>query len=114
MTLVYKICRASDWQEAEAQGTYRGSSDDHRDGFIHLSAGHQLKETARRHFAGQSDLILVAFEAAALQPVLKWEPSRGGDLFPHAYGTIPTGSARWTRPLPLRDGIHHFTSDVIP
>ena len=55
MTLVYKICRASDWREAVAQGAYRGSSDDRRDGFIHLSAGHQLKETAQRHFAGQSD-----------------------------------------------------------
>ena len=114
MTLVYKICRVSDWQEAMAQGAYRGSSDDHRDGFIHLSAGHQLKETARRHFAGQSDLILVAFDAASLQPILKWEPSRGGDLFPHAYGTIATGSAWSTRPLPLRDGVHHFPPDAIP
>src|SRR5947207_12145623 len=88
MTLIYKICRASDWQEAAAQGTYRGSGDDHRDGFIHLSAGHQVQETARRYFAGQSHLILIAFDAKALEPMLKWEPSRGGDLFPHVYGTI--------------------------
>jgi uncharacterized protein (DUF952 family) len=111
MTLVYKICRAQDWREAAAQGTYRGSPDDHRDGFIHLSAGHQLRGTAKCHFAGQTDLVLVTFDAAALGSLLKWEPSRGGELFPHVYGAIAAQSALRVEPLPLREG-GHFPPDL--
>jgi uncharacterized protein (DUF952 family) len=112
MTLVYKICRVEDWQGAVAEGAYRGSPDDRRDGFIHLSAGHQVRETAARHFAGQSGLVLVAFEAKALGPHLKWEPSRRGNCFPHVYGEIAARSALRVTPLPWRDGAHQFPSDI--
>ncbi|MGB3719412.1 MAG: DUF952 domain-containing protein [Proteobacteria bacterium] len=104
--LVYKILPESDWQEACRLGKYFGSEDDLRDGFIHLSAGHQVAGTAARHFRGMKNLILVAFAAGDLGDGLKWEPSRGGDLFPHLYGPLPTNAALWTKPLPLgADGV---------
>jgi uncharacterized protein (DUF952 family) len=112
MTLVYKICRARDWQEAVAKGAYRGSADDHRDGFIHLSAAHQLRETAKRHFTGETDLVLLAFEAESLGPSLRWEPSRGGDLFPHLYGMLAPASVAWTAELPWCDGLHNFPPEI--
>jgi uncharacterized protein (DUF952 family) len=114
MTLVYKICRAHDWRHAVMQGTYDGSEHDRRDGFIHLSAVHQLRDTAARHFAGQSDLVLVAFDTARLEPSLRWELSRGGDLFPHVYGSIATKDALWAKPLPWRDDEHDFPPGVVP
>lgn len=104
--LVYKILPESDWQEACQVGKYRGNLDDLRDGYIHLSAGHQVAGTAARHFRGMKDLILVAFAASDLGDALKWEPSRGGELFPHLYAPLPTSAALWTRPLPLgADGV---------
>ena len=99
MTTIYKICPWSLWQAAEAEGVFRGSADDTRDGFIHFSTARQLAETAAKHFARQSDLILVAVDAARLGPPLKWEPSRGGALFPHLYGPLPFDAVRWVRPL---------------
>jgi uncharacterized protein (DUF952 family) len=112
MTVVYKICSAAEWRDAVAAGAYRGSAGDRRDGFIHLSAGHQVSETARRHFAGATDLILAAFDAEALGNALAWEASRGGDLFPHFYGALPVGNALWTAPLPWRDGTHQLPPDI--
>lgn len=86
----YKICRASEWQAAVAEGVYRGGEHDARDGFIHLSRAHQLGETARKHFAGQTDLVVLEVQADRLGPSLREEPSRGGELFPHLYGPLPT------------------------
>jgi len=100
VTTIYKICEQAAWQEAERLGVYRGSAVDHRDGFIHFSTAAQLGETAARHFAGQSDLMLVAVDGGALAAALKWEASRGGALFPHLYGTLPVAAVRWARPLP--------------
>ena len=101
--IVFKILPASEWRAACACGHYSGSADDARDGFIHLSAGHQLAGTAAKHFRHQPSLILVAFEATALEPELIWEQSRGGDFFPHLYAPMPTACALWTKPLPLGD-----------
>jgi len=104
--IVYKICARIEWEAAAATGTYHGSNPDRRDGFIHLSAFHQLAGTAAKYFRGASDLVLVAFDTASLGPSLKWEVSRDGDSFPHLYGTLPTAAARWVHPLPLGpDGI---------
>ncbi len=97
--LIYKVCPAAAWREATAAGTYRGSKDDLRDGFIHFSTKAQLPGTLRRHFAGQRDLVLIAFDPADLGPGLRWEPSRGGDLFPHLYGDLPVSLARHVSPL---------------
>ena len=99
VTTIYKICQRALWQAAQAERAFRGSADDARDGFIHFSTADQLAETAAKHFAGQSDLVLVAVDAGRLGPQLKWEPSRGGELFPHLYAPLPLEAARWVRPL---------------
>jgi uncharacterized protein (DUF952 family) len=105
MTLIYKICPRPLWQEAERDGVFRGAPVDRADGYIHFSTAEQVRETAARHFAGQADLLLVAVEAAALGDALKWEPSRGGALFPHLYGALALDAVRWVEELPLgRDG----------
>jgi len=88
-SLIYKVCDAAEWRAAMAAGAYGGAPVDLADGFIHFSTAQQLRETVRRYFAGIGDLMLVEVEAAALGPALKWEPSRGGDLFPHLYGDLP-------------------------
>ena len=100
MTTIYKICERAAWHEAERTGAYRGSDADRRDGFIHFSTATQLAGTAAKHFAGQADLMLVAVDGDALGTTLKWEPSRGGDLFPHLYGVLAIKSVHWARPLP--------------
>jgi uncharacterized protein (DUF952 family) len=99
VTTIYKICPEDLWRAAETAGRFSGSAVDAGDGFIHFSTADQLGETARRHFAGASGLLLVAVDAAALGTQLKWEPSRGGALFPHLYGALPLAAVRWTRPL---------------
>jgi len=93
---VYKVCSQAEWNAALVAGAYHGSDVDRRDGFIHLSTDVQLAETLRRHFAGRQGLVLVAFDAATLTG-LRWEPSRGGDLFPHVYGELPVRLAREVR-----------------
>jgi uncharacterized protein (DUF952 family) len=115
MTVIYKICTAAEWREAEQAGAYRGSAVDRRDGFIHFSTAAQAAETAARHFAGQDDLALVAVDAGALGDKLKWEPSRGGALFPHLYGDLPLSAVRSVVPLPLgADGLHEFPRELPP
>ena len=101
MPVIYKICTASEWESAVATGFYAGSEIDRRDGFIHFSTATQVAETARRHFAGQPDLVLVAVDTGALGDKLRFEPSRGGDLFPHLYAPLPVRTAVWVKPLPL-------------
>ena len=107
MTLIYKICPASAWREAERQGAFRGSVDDLRDGFIHFSTATQVAGTAAKHFAGQAGLFLIAVDADVLGDALKWEPSRGGDLFPHLYAELDPGASHSVTALTLRaDGSH--------
>lgn len=98
---IYKLCGGAEWADAVRIGTYRGSADDRRDGFIHFSTGEQLAETARRYFKDQTGLVLVAFDAACLADQLKWEPSRGGELFPHLYADLPAELALWVKPIEL-------------
>jgi uncharacterized protein (DUF952 family) len=106
---IYKICDTASWQAAERDGLYRGAPIDERDGFIHFSTAAQAAETAAKHFAGVSGLTLVAVHAGALGAALKWEPSRGGDLFPHLYGVLPLSAVLWAKPLPCgADGRHDF------
>jgi len=109
MSLIYKICPRALWRDAERDGVFRGAPVDRADGYIHFSTADQVAETAARHFAGEQDLVLVAVDAAALGPALKWEPSRGGALFPHLYDELRLEAVRWARPLPLGpDGHHRF------
>ena len=108
-SLIYKIVAAAEWRAAERDGIFHGAAVDRRDGYIHFSTAAQVRETAARHFSGQADLLLVAYDGTALGPALKWEMSRGGALFPHLYGALDPRAAYWVRPLPLGgDGKHMF------
>lgn len=97
--IVYKVLKADEWRDAVETGSFAGSADDARDGFIHLSTEQQLAGTLRKHFFGQGDLILVSFKAEDLGEQLQWEASRGGDLFPHLYGPLPAAQALKTQAL---------------
>jgi len=109
MGRIYKILGAEEWRAAEAAGVFGGSAVDSADGYIHFSDASQAAETAAKWFVGRSDLVLLALEAADLGDSLKWEPSRGGQLFPHLYGPLPLTSVLWAKPLPLgSDGRHVF------
>lgn len=107
MRILYKIITGAEWRAAVAKGAFEGSAVDLKDGFIHLSTTRQMRETAARHFAGQDGLVLVGFREEDL-PNLRWEPSRGGDLFPHVYGVIDPALAVSQDPLPLEHGMHRF------
>jgi uncharacterized protein (DUF952 family) len=97
--LIYKILSTDEWNTAQTAGLYRGSADDVRDGFIHFSTAQQTPGTYVKYFSGKPDLMLAAIDAAALGTALKWEPSRGGALFPHLYGALPLTAVRWSRAL---------------
>lgn len=112
-SLIYKICPKSLWREAETAGVFAGAPVDLADGYIHFSTGAQARETAARHFAGQRDLLLIAVDPARLGEELRFEPSRGGALFPHLYGRLDPGLARWIAPLPLGPEGHRFPEDVL-
>ena len=90
--MIYKIAGDEEWRSAERAGVYEGSEADRRDGFIHFSTASQVDETARRHFAGRTDLLLIAVATEGLD--LRWEPSRGGELFPHLYRALPLSAVR--------------------
>jgi uncharacterized protein (DUF952 family) len=113
MSVIYKISPAAPWRAARQAGLFTGAPVDLADGYIHFSTGAQARETAAKHFAGQADLLLIAVDAAALGEALRWEPSRGGALFPHLYGPLPMSAVLWEKPLPLGDGgVHLFPEDV--
>jgi len=109
---IYKICPATAWDKAWAAGCFSGHGVDLADGFIHFSTAAQAPETAARHFAGMEGLVLVAVAADRLGSALKWEPSRGGDLFPHHYGVLELDAVLWARPLPLGPGGAHAFPDL--
>ena len=109
--IVYKIVATEEWAAAETAGAFAGAAIDRADGFIHFSTAEQAPETAAKWFAGRGDLTLAAIDAEALGDDLRWEPSRGGALFPHLYGVLPMSAVVWSRPLPLdADARHVFGS----
>jgi len=109
MGRIYKIVGAQEWRAALASGVFAGSAVDLADGYIHFSDAAQAPETAAKWFSRAPDLILVAVETAALGAALKWEPSRGGQSFPHLYAPLPLEAVLWAKPLPLGpDGAHRF------
>lgn len=110
---IYKIASLPAWRDAEAEGEFRGAPVDRADGFIHFSAAAQVRETARRHFAGAGDLVLVAVDPARLGDALRWEPSRGGALFPHLHGPLPMQAVLSVEALPVdADGLHRFPGEI--
>lgn len=107
--IAYKLVDRAEWDAAKAAGAYAGSAVDLADGYIHMSAAGQLAETARRHYAGRTDLVLVAVELPGLGEALKWEASRGGDLFPHLFAPLPVTAAVEERGLSVdTDGVMRF------
>ena len=116
---VYKIAEAEAWRAAEAAGAFTGAPVDLADGFIHFSTAGQLRETAAKHFAGRHGLVLVAVDGARLDRLFgedwRYEPSRGGALFPHLHAVLPLEAVLWARPLPLgADGVHDFPEGIDP
>ena len=109
--LIYKILRAPEWEAFEAAGETAGAPVDLADGYIHFSTAAQAAETAAKHFAGEEGLWLLAVETEGLGD-LRWEPSRGGQLFPHLYGVLRRADVAWARPLPLGPDGHAFPEDV--
>ena len=101
MSLIYKLLDRTAWDAAMAEGVFKGSELDLADGFIHFSSAAQAAETARRYFSGRDDLVLVAVDTGPLGAALRWEPSRGGDLFPHLYAPLPVSAAIFSRALGL-------------
>lgn len=107
--IVYKICPRRLWRAAAERGWFEGAPVDRADGYIHFSTADQVTETAARHFSGEHDLLVIAVDAARLGAALKWEPSRGGALFPHLYGPLSMAAVLWAEALPLgADGRHVF------
>ncbi len=109
-SLIYKVVSAQEWSVATERGEFLGAAIDLTDGYIHFSTADQLRETVEKHFAGQSDLLLVSVNADSLGDELKWEPSRGGALFPHLYSVLSMDSVAMCAEMPLGDDGKH----VIP
>ncbi len=114
MSLIYKIMSHAEWEEAQQCGIYHGSAVDKQDGFIHLSTMHQVRATAQKHFAGRTDLLLLSVRQESLGQNLKWEASRGGDLFPHIYGQLSLSAISEVVLLPLVNGSHQFPQGLFP
>ena len=108
--LIFKICPRAEWEKVRE--VYEGSAHDNRDGFIHFSTAAQLIGTLQKHYDGQSDLLLIAVDESALGHALKYESSRGGDLFPHLYAPLPLSAVRWARPIGHNESGFVLPSDV--
>ncbi len=105
--LIYKLFRAAEWSDLQTQGETLGAPVDVADGYIHFSTAAQARETAAKHFAGENGLVLLALDTDTLDRLV-WEPSRGGQLFPHLYRPIRLTDVLWHQPLPLSGGTHQF------
>jgi len=110
--LIYKIFRADEWAELNDTGATRGAPVDRADGYVHFSTADQVAETCAKWFAGETGLVLLALESDGLEP-LKWEPSRGGALFPHLYRDMKLADVLWNKPLPLGADGHIFPDGVL-
>lgn len=105
---IYKIFRAPEWEAMQARGHTAGAPIDLTDGYVHLSTAAQVEDTAARHFAGEHGLVLLAVDDAAIAPHIRWEPSRGGQLFPHLYRDLRMDDVLWSAPLPWEGERHRF------
>ncbi len=99
MTTAYKVLTGEQMAVLLRDGVFLGAPIDLADGYIHLSAAEQVTETVDKHFAGQTGLHVAAVDLAALSDAVRWEPSRGGQLFPHVYAALPLSAITGHRPL---------------
>ena len=113
--MVYKLLTHDQMSALQADGELTGAPVDLADGFVHLSAGHQVAETAAKHFEGVEGLHILALDADTLGDDLRWEPSRGGALFPHLYRKLRLSDVVWSRTLMIGpDGRHRFPEEIGP
>lgn len=110
--LIFKIFRSDEWAALRRDGETNGAPIDIADGYVHFSTAGQVAETAAKHFAGEGDLFLLAVEAEPLGGDLKWEVSRGDQLFPHLYRNLKLSDVAWAQPLPLEGGVHQFPAGL--
>jgi len=110
--MIYKILRANEWADLRDNGTSAGAPIDVADGYIHFSTAETVAETASKHFAGEADLMLLAYNDADFGEALKYEVSRGGVKFPHLYAPLKLDGAVWIKPLPLTGDTHNFPKDM--
>jgi uncharacterized protein (DUF952 family) len=109
LATIYKICERTAWEQAQRAGRFVGAAIDLKDGYIHFSTAAQVAQTAARYFADTPDLVVIAVDADRLGAGLRWEPSRGGALFPHLYAPLDMPAVKWVKPLPRgNDGRHVF------
>jgi uncharacterized protein (DUF952 family) len=104
---IYHLSRRADWERAKTSGSYQGSAEDTADGFLHFSTASQVVESARKHRVGETGLVLLEVDARKLGAPLRWEPSRGGQMFPHLYGPLPTDAVVAEFDLPLGENGEH-------
>jgi uncharacterized protein (DUF952 family) len=109
---IYHLSRRADWALAKRAGVYAGSAEDTVDGFLHFSTASQVIESARKHRSGEPDLVLLEVDANALGEELKWEPSRGNQLFPHLYGQLPVTAVAAEHDLPLGPDSQHVFPEL--
>jgi uncharacterized protein (DUF952 family) len=102
--MIYKLLRAAEWADLDRDGQTLGAPVDRADGYVHFSTKAQLAGTLAKHFAGETGLMLLALDSDALGPHLRWEPARGGALFPHLYRPLRRSDV--TAATPLIDGPH--------
>ena len=108
MAIIYKIFRSDEYAAFVAAGRTKGAPIDIADGYVHFSTTDQVKVTASKHFAGEDGLKLLGLDSDRLAPDLKWEPSRGGALFPHLYRELRANDILFVHDLPFEDGHHRF------
>ena len=111
--MIYKIFRADEWAAFEAAGKTLGAPIDLDDGYVHISTGSQVTETVNKYFSNEEGLRILALDPDALGEALKWEPSRGGELFPHLYRALRMEDVVWVKPLPLGAEAHVFPEGVL-
>lgn len=109
---IYKIFLGPEWADLDANGETLGAPIDLADGYIHFSTAAQAAETAAKYFSGVNGLMLIAFETDQMGEAIKWEPSRGGDLFAHLYRPLLRAEALWAKPLPYENGAHVFPAEM--
>jgi uncharacterized protein (DUF952 family) len=112
--MIYKLLRGAEWAELKKNGEFLGTPLDRADGFIHLSSAAQVRETAAKHFAGASGLVLAEVDPARTTPAPVWEPSRGGRLFPHLYAPLPLSAVVRSWNIPLGPDLRHVFPEELP
>jgi uncharacterized protein (DUF952 family) len=111
--VIYKIVTRQQWQDALQEGVFYGSPADLADGYIHFSTAVQLQETAAKHFAGETGLLLLLVKTNPISENLRWERSRGGELFPHLYAPLPLEAVREMYEIENgHDGRHQFPPEI--